>query len=626
MITRHRASADSFVREDAVNRNMDGVARLVLNGAASARRRTFLYFPNVPRSGILVSATLEVYLRQAWSGGPHTITVRNVDGKWAAGRITWNNAPAVRTTPNATAAVTGGVAGQLVTIDVTALISEIVAGAAWHGFRLELDTSGSKELHSNDNANADLRARLVLNWSEAPYAPADLRPAPGTVVSDSTPTFQWTYRDPQGDAQGAYRLRIASSPTVGADGIFTATIFDSGWITSGTAEADSGALGFAGLGAGLLRYWQVQVRDVNGHESAVSDVAAITRQAKGALTISSPANASVTNDRTPPLTSTLATNAQARIAYRLEEADTSSPSGWKEILAFSPHAAAAGAGVAYTEHLPDGLITRDDRQYRLTVRSWDTFDRDAIPGDPTYVEAVSTFTYDEHAATAGVPTLTVTFDGPAMILDWTRSTQPDAFVVKVGLAGAARAHVLRVEATDAFVSGTSYRWRWYGAKPRTLYDVEVAAVVESGAQTLVSATNDVETNKSTDPTGIYLADTTGQTMLRILGQDDANVVDGEDGETLFPPGGGPVRIVDDIRGLEGSIGGSLHTSADVATLRRYVRDSVRNPGRLRLILANTNVPVLLGEPAAVPQPTIGGEDYAVEVAVWQQNEFPVGVP
>lgn len=635
MITRHRASADTFVREDAANRNFDGLAGLALNGVTAARRRTLLYFPNVPRSGILLSATLELYLRTAWSGGPHTITARNIDAKWSAARVTWNNQPAVRNTPSATVAVTGGAAGALVTIDVTTLISEIVAGSPWYGIRLELDTTTTRLLHSNDAANPDLKARLVLSWSEAPYAPSDLRPAPGTVVSGNKPIVGWTYRDPQGDAQGSYRVRISTAATVGADGIFTTTEFDSNWVTGEKAEADLNALGYVGLPTNVARYWQAQVRDVNGHTSAVSDVAQITRQVKGALTISSPANGSVTNDRTPSITSTLATVAQSKIAYKIEEAradGTFAESipvrtlGTPASSGFSPHPAAAGAGVAYTEHVPDGLIKRDDRQYRITVRSWDTFDRDAIPGDPPYVEAVTTFTYDENAPTPGVPTLTVTYDGAAMVLDWTRSAMPDAFVVKAGLAGQARPHVLRIDAADAFVSGTSYRWRWYGAIPRTTYDVEVAALVETGAQTLVSATNDVEVNVRTDPYGIWLADTEGQVALQILGQDPAGLHDGFSGETLFPPGGGPVRVVDDVRGLEGVISGSVHTSAQRTTFRQMVRDSVRQPGRHRLILANTNIPVLLGEPAAIPQPTMGGEDYAVEAAVWQQGEFEVEVP
>jgi hypothetical protein len=624
VITKHRASADAFVREDAASKNFDGLSKLVLNGTAASRRRTFLYFPNVPRSGLLVSASLEVSLRGAWAGGPHTITVRNVDGKWSSARITWANAPAVRTTPNTTLAITGGASAATYAIDVTALVSEIVAGGAWYGFRLEVDTAGNKDLHSNDNAQPDLRARLVLNWSEAPYAPSDLRPAPSTIVAGNKPRLGWTYRDPQGDTQGAFRVRISTASTIGANGILTTTEFDSGWITSAVAEADLNALGYAGLPTGTARYWQVQVRDVNGHESAVSDVAQITRQLKGGLTISSPANLSTTNDRTPPITSTLATVAQTKIAYKIERANLDG--SWTEVVAFSPHAAAAAAGVAYTEHVPDGVITRDLSNYRITVRSWDAFDRDAIPGDAAFVEAVTQFQYDESVPTAGVPALTVTYDGPAVVLEWTRSSQPDAFVVKAGLAGGSRPHVLRIEAADAFVSGTTYRWRWYGAIPRTLYDVEVAALVESGAQTLVSATNDVETNVRTDPWGIHLADTTGQTYLKILGQEAAALAEGFNAETLFPPGGGPVRIVDDLRGLEGSIAGSVHSSAERSTLRRYVRDSIRQPGRIRLILANTNVPVLLGELAVPPQPTMGGEDYAVDVAVWQQSEFEIEVP
>jgi hypothetical protein len=351
------------------------------------------------------------------------------------------------------------------------------------------------------------------------------------------------------------------------------------------------------------------------------------RKAKGTLAISSPANGSTSNDRTPPITSTLTGAAQTMIAYRLEEATGDADNPWREVWPFSPHAAAAAAGVAYTEHVPDGLITRTDRNYRLTVRSWDADARESLPGDPAYVEASSTFGYDPHAATTGASGTAASVLGPAVALTWTRATQPDAWIIRAKVNGSSpeRELVERIEGADASAGGTAYAWRWYGAKPRTLYDVEVAAVVESGAQTLMAATNPVVTARTT-PIGIYLADVVGQRHVQILGTDAADLELGESGETLFPIGGEPVRVVDSVRGLEGTISGTVHTAADRDLFEELVRESVRRPGRVRLILANVNVPVICGEPVTQPTPTPSGDDWIVSCAVWQQGEFTSEAP
>ncbi len=620
MISRIKASADSFVRQDAATRNYDGLPRLVISsGAGSTERRVFLYFGAIPRGGVLTSAILRFVTRGSWASGPHVVSARRVTGKWSEDRITWANAPAVDASSTPTVSVPTNTGGTTADIDVTALVAPIIAGADNFGFRLTVGTNGNKEIHSTENNLPDLRPILILTWSEAPEAPDDLRPRSGSIVSITKPVLSWAYRDPQGDAQARYNVQIATT-----SGGFGAPEFDSGWISGSQAEADLNVLGYTGLGAGATRFWRVRVEDVNGHQSDWSTVASMTRQAKGALTISAPANASTVTDLTPPITSTLATNAQRTIAYQLEEATGDAEKPWRTLLEFDPHPAAIGAGVAYTEELPAGLISRILTDYRLTVRSWDTYDRDGVAGDAPYVEAVTTFQW---AKSAGVTAPTGTAaaaesSGAGIVLTFSRTTAPDSFRLLAGFAGGARRVVAEIDPGTAFVSGTSYRYVWLGARPRTLYDLEIEAEVND----VVSSGGPVAANAIVNPIGIWILNTvTGQEVM-LTGKEAASLAIGESAETLLPLDGEPVRILDALRGLEGTIAGMVHSRADKVTLEEAVLASVERPGDVRLAFATENIPVILGEPSITPMPTVGGNDYSVSIAVWQVGEYDAELP
>jgi len=312
---------------------------------------------------------------------------------------------------------------------------------------------------------------------------------------------------------------------------------------------------------------------------------------------------------------------QARIAYQLEEATGIADTPWKVTLEFDPHPAAASAGVAYVEALPEGLIKATGTNYRLTVRSWDTFDREATPAVPAYQEATVTFTFIRSATPAAVTGLSMTQVGAGMQLDFSRASTPDYFVLYAALAGGTKVEVAKIDAGTSFVSGTAYRFVWLGADPRTLYDLEVAACTIGTGKDQISTGNSTLSNQVIRPVGWWLLDTVSFEQLQVIDTDEASLSLGESGDTLLPIGGEPVRIVDSMRGYEGGMSGVLVSVAAARLFEQLVLRSVRSPGRVRLAMASENIPVLLGEPDLAPLSGGLGTDYGMKVTVWQQGEF-----
>jgi alpha-L-rhamnosidase len=86
-------------------------------------------------------------------------------------------------------------------------------------------------------------------------------------VDNQAPTFGWVVSSTQrGETQAAYRIRVATSPSVLAAG--HGDVWDSGEVTSGNST--SVTYGGPALTTGTRYYWEVQVTDQSGHTSAWS--------------------------------------------------------------------------------------------------------------------------------------------------------------------------------------------------------------------------------------------------------------------------------------------------------------------------------------------------------------------
>lgn len=409
-------------------------------------------------------------------------------------------------------------------------------------------------------------------------------------------------------AGGTLAVADGTKATVGATGATTYTLANAGQKAHlAIALQPTGSYGgsYAGVSADAQRWWIVRTRDTQGNTSPWSDVTSFVRKTKGALTITSPPNAGTVEETSPPIVTSLSTRNQVDIAYILEEFDSTN-SVWKELWRQDRRAAPTTAGSNYNFGIPDGYIKKTSTNYRLTVRSWDDQDRDGTPGDKTYVEAQSTFTFVRSATPAAVPSLTAAQEannGPGVELTWTRSAVPDYFALMVN----GERVLTRIDPATVFVSGTTYTMTYYGAEPYDSNTYEVEAVVVSSGVLKHSQSNDTEVFTS-KPVGIWLMDDsdppykpTNQPRKVLFRTATATLGISRSGTTYKPVGRkDPVQVVDATGGYEGNVTGTIWgTDPDfgaanyIGTFRWMTRQD--NVGRrFRLIAGGLSIPVELG--------------------------------
>lgn len=633
--TTTRAAYDTYTSEQFPTQNFGSLSTMKLSAGSGTRRFSYVYFGGLPPFGAtVISATLRVWLRgTGWSSGPHTITAKRVNDNWAESKLTWarsNSDQLADSTPTGTASVTGGVDGQEVDIDVTTLVAATANILPWYGIRLEVNTGTNvqRNLYASETTVTELRPQLSITWSRPPDAPTDLAPGGGLSVSKSLPTLKWTFKDPDGDGQGAYQVQIATTATG-----FGSPVFDSGFVSSPATQLDLSTTSYSGLSDGQTRYWQVRVKDVNGLISPYSSVWSFRRDVKGTLVLSNPPDGGFVEETTPPITTTLTGRAQDSIAYTLEEQEAAfgpfiGTTTYSQVWSSGRFDAAAADGTPFSISLPDGRLKKESTNYRLTAWSYDTIDREATPGDPVYVAAQAVFTFHRSSVPEKVQNLVVTSNGPGALFTFTRSTQPDFFSLVVDGVMVAD----RIDSTDVFVSGTTYAFLYYGLSPNEPHTVEVEAVFNDGfalkhseGNTVKTFTPDVRSIWFTDAgdTLVY-AQGSGPDMVMLDGQDSQTLAIGESSATFYPIGRrDPVRVVDAIRGLEGTISGTLLDDDESTQLTRlqHFKDPNRAGATYRLIMGTLNIPVQLGTVSIAPLPMPTENAFSVQVDVGQVGEF-----
>lgn len=644
---RSRASYDTFIHEGDANKNFGDWHLLTLAGNASNRRFALLYFGGLPPAGATVaSATLRIWLKVGatsdWSG-THTITARRMLPTWKESLITWNRAGSGQLTTGSTnpasAVVTGGTGGQMVEFDVSLMMADVAAGADYAGIRLEVNTNGTKRIHSSESATPEFRPQLEIEWNRAPLEPTDLAPAGGRSVSIAKPVLTWNFRDREGDEQAEFRVLISTASTVDSAGQFTTNEFDSGWIVSGEEQLDLSTTAYVGISAGVTRYWQVRTKDVPGQLSPWSDPEEFTRTAKGTFTIDSPLDGGTVDETTPTITTTLSL-AQEALAYRLETAD--GDGGWMTTWDQPRFADSASAGVANSFSLPKGLLRRTGWQYRLKVWAWDTIDREGTPGDPVRYTDTATFTFVRSATPSAVTALAVVDETPGVKLTWNRAaavSAPDYFCLMVD----GERVFDRIDPADFSLGGDPivYSMVWYGAQPNVSHTFEVEAVTldlgklkHSQSNATVTMTPDLA---EAEVGGTWLVDDYDQThtpatlprRIRIRGAEVPDLQIGESSATYYPIGRrSPVIVVDAIRGLEGTVSGvvgqnDLDDPNSVGFLDNWEWAKLpENVGRRwRLVFGDINIPVQLGQ-ASNTHADSHMRRHQVSVEVSQVAEFP----
>jgi hypothetical protein len=602
-----RTGTDTYVGQGGPTINHGGTAKLWMSNAGSNEKLGLVYFKvPFPPGATVFSATLKLVASDAWASS-QVLTAKRIVAKWQEDKVTYNSRPSVVATNAGSVTVSGAVAGDEIDIDVTAMMNDVAAGGAFFGFNLSVNTTAIRKVRSSEAPNADHRPMLVVEWSSSPDVPDDLHPAGGAAIDVAKPILNWNYADPDGaGTQTSSQVQISTSTS------FASPEYDSGKVANTESQWDMGATAYAGVPSGATRYWRVQVWDDSNLASGWSDAVPFVRTPQGTLTLVSPTGGAV-DDLTPPISWTLTGATQE--AYRVIVRWNVSIARRSNILYDTGRVTSTDTSIT----LPAGILYTGLIGLTIEVRVWDTVDRQSIPGDPAYLSVTSgTVTYSRSGAPANVPSLTATLApssvGPGVLLTWTRSVQPDYFSLRVD-----GVEVLpRIDPTDVFVSGTTYSMVYWGGTPRVSHTYEIEAVVISGGHTQHSSGNATQT-LTTNPTGAWLVDPDDDTAVNLRGPSDSSEFSiGEIGTTYDVAGSRkPVRVVDSIRGYEGSIAGSLLSKAD----RDTFLDLKGRITTLRLVVSDLNIPIVVEEAAVGPTQLAGDRMFTCSFAFFQQDEF-----
>jgi hypothetical protein len=625
------ASYDVYTYHATPDMNYGTWTNLQVSGGSGMQSYSYLYFAGMPPHGASVaSATLTVYLRDAstWTGGPYTLTANRVNDSWSESKLTWNRSNSDQLGASAHAATATVAAnstdGTAVTFDVSGILSDIASGTSWYGLRLGItgDSSGTlrKVYGAETTAAPQFRPTLEIDWSIAPEAPSGLTPAGGQAVSVQLPTVSWNFKDQEGDGQAQLQVQTC------LDNTFGAVEFDSGWVVSGESQLDLSTTSYAGLSFGDTKFWRVRVKDTNGLTSPWSSVASFTRMSKGTLVLSNPPDGGTVEETTPPITTTLTGRNQTGIAYTLSVAN--SDGTWKEVWTVGRFAAAATSGTAFTFNLPKGLLTKTGIDYRLEVWSYDGVDRVATPGDSVSVKATAIFQFTR-ASQSPVTNLTVTGNGPGIEIAFQRSSEPDFFALTID------DEIIydRLVTSDYLTSAGHYAITYYGLPANSQHKVSVEAVVNNAGVMQHSGTNPSVT-ATPFVSGIWLVDNAGAPfatgslprMVKIEGQESQSMAIGESSNIYYPVGRrDPVTVTDSIRGMEGTITGSMQDDANgYLDAFRWMKQPEQAGRIIRLIYDTVNIEVNLGAAQLTPEP-YGEPTFDVSIDIVQVGTWDGGI-
>lgn len=609
------ASVDSFSNQDQPTVNYGTASRLMLKGQTSHKKYGYILFARpFPLGALVLGATLTLRLASSWPGST-TITVRRVTATWQESRINWNNQPATSATNQATTVVTGGAKDDDVTVDLTAMLGDVAAGAAWYGIRVEINVNGPLYLYASESVG-NPAPKLDLEWTLAADAVTDLHPLDGAVVGSTTPVMTWTFRDADGTTdQASSELQVDNTDDFGSP------VYASGMVANGDQQWQIPS----GLSDGGDYYWRVRVTDTNGNVSDWSDTGSFHVTVRGGLTITSPST--TPEETTPPVSWSLASGTQ--VAYQVVLRDMIAvpvldPGG--TIIWDTGRVASTDASVT----IPAGRLVRlDANAYQLEVRVWDNTDRESTPGSPAYSSATRTLTLTPSGVPADILTLTATDDAPAVVLQWTRANMPDYWLIRVDgdvpLGVDQHGNPWdRLDPLDYFISGTTYRLPWYRAEPDVEHVYEVVAVVVSTGVATMSTGGPTATFTSR-PIGLWLIDEASDIRVRFEGRDDpaGQWKIGEEATDYYPVGRrSPVHIVTSLRGYEGQMSG-LYLQDWLETTAEDWRDALEQlkasgSSSIRMIVQGFNLPVDVFEIATAPTHPHG---YSASFSFAQTDEF-----
>ena len=251
--------------------------------------------------------------------------------------------------------------------------------------------------------------------------------------------------------------------------------------------------------------------------------------------------------------------------------------------------------------------------------AWDTLNR----ANNEHQTTEQQFTYSIAGGVTAPSTMSAavyndgTYDTPLVIITLTRATQPDYWCVK--LDGVE--YDSRIVASTTFVSGTTYKIYFWGAKPRVTSTLEVEAVVLSAGVYKHSTGNPTTTIK-TQFIGIWVADpgtaAVQGKMVGIFGKEEVALALSEIATTYDVQGAqSPVRLTDTGQGYRGSVGGKVFSKSqrdDLLALKVLSRTQ-----DLQLVVGDLSFPIRMEDTSVSPRPEPGDQSWDVAFAFFQSG-------
>jgi hypothetical protein len=557
-------------------------------------------------------ATLRVYVGSTNWTGSVTITAKRVETDWKEQQTGYAENPTVSSTNSGSVTVSGATLGDTISIPVTALLQNVASGSPYFGIRLETNVSKTIKIHSSETTVPEKRPDLDLEWARIPMPPTDLRPSGERNVSASRPTLLWRFRDRFGDQnQAKSQVEVRTTADV--------LVYDSGMVTNIEQSFDlsappAGAPSFSAMTDGQTLKWRVKAQDGDGLTSDWSDYARFTYRTKGTLDITL---ASTVNETTPPIPWSFTGRTQEQVKVDIEEWQTVDRR-WALVHRL-PRVMRTQAS-SYT--IPEGVLRLRNHDYRARVRVWDTFDREDLPGAPSYVEDTQTFQYSRSGAPTAITGLVVTSGAaPSVTIEWSRGVRPDFFALRVD--DELIDDRLDPDDIETTPGGTTYHITYWGAQPWTAHLYEISAVVKDTG--VFKESNTVGATATASPIGIWLLEPEEGTNVAIWGREQPSESIGESATTHEPIGRrSPSRWYDSIRGYEGSISGVIldfeGVTANTFKNRLLAIKKRRGSRQVRLSFAKRNIPILLEEISCTPSAEIIG-GYEVSIAYRQNDRF-----
>lgn len=408
-------SIDTWISPDR-DKGRVGDTRLYAHSTANS----YHYFarPKLPTGSIIVSAKLRLF-PDTTSGGSGTVDVslHNTTSMIDSNILTWANQPGVSTLIQTLTRASWFSSGLPIEFDVTSRIQSIVNGATdWFGWRVSSTEVDPNQSYGGMNSTAP--PQLEIEYNVPPSPPTDLIPNTNAIVRDPKPTLYWTTPGGNVSQQLAIQIQVATNAA------FTTGLWTSAEIPTGAYSFDLDFAPiplFTALTSGQTRWWRIRIKNETGQWSAYSTGAQFTYQTAQTLTITAPAAS--TNDPTPTVAWTYGgTQIAWQMLVDVQEGAGSPNPYWAPMW---------DSGFQYTSvtsfELPVGIVVSDTKNYRVTLRVWDTGEQVSLAGAPVHSEATKIWNWDP---TGAVPPVDIRLDDvlvgrPGKYVRW-RYTGPTA--------------------------------------------------------------------------------------------------------------------------------------------------------------------------------------------------------